>query len=228
MSRFIWFDLGYTLLYEPRELAYQRVLAECGHSFTLDTLEQAFHVSDKLVMRQYPDVFGHDPETFMPLFLGLLNHRLGVRLDLCRTWQRLKEERRALDVRWLPFPNVKTVLADLKRRNVRMGVITNWDPTARAILQGHGLECFFEQVVISSEVGLEKPDPAIFELAMKRAAVGPAESLYVGDNYYVDAVGARGVGMRCLIVNRFGTLGVEEIQEPILIHDVSEVIGRLS
>jgi len=49
----------------------------------------------------------------------------------------------------------------------------------------------------------------------------------VGDNYYVDAVGARGVGMRYLIVNRFGTLGVEEIREPVLIHDVSDVISRL-
>jgi len=227
MSRFIWFDLGYTLLYETRELAYQRVLAESGHTVALDALERAFHVSDKVIMKAYPGVFGHDPESFMPWFLGVLNYRLGVHLDLCRAWQRLKEERRTLGVRWLPFPNVKSVLADLKRRDARLGVITNWDTTARGILESNGLDGFFEQVIISSEVGCEKPDPAIFELAMRRAAVGPTESLYVGDNYYVDAVGARGVGMPYLIVNRFGSLGVEEIQEPILIQDVSEVIGRM-
>ncbi len=228
MRPFVWFDLGYTLLYEPREPAYQRVLAESGHSVSLETLERAFHVADKHIMKDYPGVFGRDPEAFMPWFLGELNYRLGVRLDLCRAWQRLKEERKALDVRWLPFPHVKAALEELKQRDVRMGVITNWDPSARPLLADHGLDCYFEQVIVSSEVGCEKPDPAIFELAMRRASVRPADSVYVGDNYYVDAVGARRVGMRCLIVNRFGTLGVEEIHEPILIRDVTEVVGRLS
>ncbi len=227
MSSFVWFDLGYTLLYEQREAAYQRVLAESGHAVSVETLERAFHVGDKRIMRECPGVFGHDPETFMPWFLGELNHRLGVRLDLCQAWQRLKEARRALGVRWLPFPHVKGALDELSRRNIRMGVITNWDRTARGILEGSGLDRYFEQVVVSSEEGCEKPDPAIFQLALRKARVSPSDSLYVGDNYYVDAVGARRVGMRCLIVNRFGSLGVEEISEPILIRDVSEVASHL-
>lgn len=227
MPSFIWFDLGYTLLYKPREEAYGRVLAESGIGVSADQLEKAFHLADKLFMREYPGVFGRDPDTFMPWFLGHVNFRLGIRLDLCRAWQRLKEVRDALPRYWLPFDNVRAVLNDLRRRNLRLGVITNWDPSARSLLECHDLAAFFEQIVVSSEEGCEKPDPRIFELAARRAGVSPAECLYVGDNYYVDAVGARRAGMDALIVNRFGSFGIEEITDQTIIPDVSHVIDWL-
>jgi putative hydrolase of the HAD superfamily len=228
MVGFVWFDLGYTLLYKPREQAYQKVLASFGHSRTVEELEKAYHLEDKCFMRHYPRVFGHDPDTFMPWFLGQLNYRLGLRLDLCATWARLKAEQDGGRGRWMPFDSVRDVLSDLGRRGVRLGVISNWDHTAREILEHYGLVECFEHIIVSSEVGCEKPDPAIFDLAMRRARVSPGQCLYVGDNYYVDTVGARGAGMQCLIVNRFGTLGVEEIRDQLFIPDVSRIVDHLS
>jgi putative hydrolase of the HAD superfamily len=224
---FIWFDLGYTLLYMRREEAYGRVLEERGAAVPPETLERAFHVVDKLFMREYPNVFGHDPETFMPWFLGALNHRLGIRMDLCAVWAGMRKHRDSIAEYWLPFEGVPDALEDLCRRNLRLGVISNWDPSARSLLRRHGLEKFFEHIVISSEVGMEKPAPEIFELAMRLSGVGPAECLYVGDNYYVDTVGARKAGMDCLIVNRFGSLGVEEIRGQRMIRCVSELPAYL-
>ena len=118
-------------------------------------------------------------------------------------------------------------LADLRRRGYRLGVITNWDSSARGILAAHGFDGCFEQVVVSCEVGCEKPDRRIFDLAAGAAGVRPAECLYVGDNYYVDAVGARGAGMESVIVNRFGRLGVEEIVDTPIVAHVGEVAGWL-
>jgi putative hydrolase of the HAD superfamily len=224
---FLWFDLGYTLLYKPREQAYQRVMAELGHSFTLEELERQYHLMDKHFMREHPGVFGHDPETFMPWFLGELNHRLGIRTDLARTWARLKELQRTDHDLWLPFEHVSGALVDLRRRSYRLGVITNWDPSARPLLEAHGLAGFFEQVLVSCEVGVEKPDPRIFTIAAERAGVAPGECLYIGDNYYVDTVGARQAGMECLIVNRFGSLGVEELRGQPIVRDISEVAAWL-
>ena len=224
---FIWFDLGYTLLYQEREQPYREVLAELGHAFTLERLEREYHLADKLFMREYPGVFGRDPDTFAPWFLGVLNHRLGIRTDLCRTWQRLKQLAAADHTGWLPFEGAAEALADLRRRGYRLGVITNWDPSARRLLAARGLDGFFEQVVVSCEVGCEKPDRRIFELAAGAAGVRPAECLYVGDNYYVDAVGARGAGMEPVIVNRFGRLGIEEIAEVPIVAHVGEIAGWL-
>ncbi len=222
-SPFVWFDLGYTLVYRRRERAYQQVLEELGFSLTIPELDRAFHVADKKFMREYPGVFGHGPETYMPWFLGVLHYTLGIRADIVRAWQRMKEVQERHPGCWLAFDPVPAALDDLQRRGVRMGVITNWDTTARSVLGRLGLDRYFEQIVVSAEVGCEKPSPEIFRLAVERARVAPADCLYVGDNYYVDAVGARAAGMRPLLVNRFGTLGDEELSGELMIRDISEV-----
>jgi putative hydrolase of the HAD superfamily len=113
----------------------------------------------------------------------------------------------------------------LKRRAVGLGVISNWDCTARDILTATGLIDFFDHVIISCEVNCAKPDPKIFNLALQKTAAEPRKSLYVGDNYYDDALGSRKVGMNVVIINRFGTLGVEEIRDCIIIRDISEVLN---
>jgi putative hydrolase of the HAD superfamily len=220
---FIWFDLGYTLLHQAREEPCREVLAELGYSFTLERLEREYHLADKLFMREYPGVFGRDPDTFAPWFLGVLNHRLGIATDLCRTWQRLKEVLNGNRIGWFPFDGAAEALADLRGRGYRLGVITNWDASARKLLARYDLDRFFEQVVVSSEVGCEKPDLRIFELATSAARVPPEQCLYVGDNYYVDTVGARAAGMLSLVVNRFGRLGVEEITDAPVIAHVGEI-----
>jgi len=224
---FLWFDIGYTLLYKPREQAYHDVLAELGHDIAIDRLEREYHLVDKLFMRERPGVFGHDPETFMPWFLGELNYRLGIRVDIARAWARLKALQPAGDCKWLPFDHVPGALAALRERSYRLGVISNWDPSARALLAAGGLDHFFEHIVVSSEVEAEKPDPRIFQGAMEQAGVSPEECVYVGDNYYVDALGARKAGMEALIINRFGTLGVEEIRGQAILRDITEVAGWL-
>lgn len=224
---FIWFDLGYTLLYQAREQPYREVLAELGHDIALDRLEREYHLADKLFMREYPGVFGRDPDTFAPWFLGVLNHRLGIRTDLCRTWQRLKQVLATDHTGWLPFEGVAEALADLRGRGYRLGIITNWDPSARRLLAEHRLDGFFERIVVSCEVGCEKPDRRIFELATAAAGVEAAQCLYVGDNYYVDTVGARAAGMESIVVNRFGRLGVEEIADAPVVAHVREIAPLL-
>jgi putative hydrolase of the HAD superfamily len=64
------------------------------------------------------------------------------------------------------------------------------------------LERYFEVVVVSGEAGVQKPDPAIFELALDPLGVPPATTVYIGDNPYHDVVGARAAGAGAIWVNR--------------------------
>lgn len=80
-----------------------------------------------------------------------------------------------------------------------------------------------DTVVISSEAGCEKPDRRIFERALLLAGVEPSECLYVGDNYYDDAVGASAAGMRTLLINPPGRLGIEELKFPDVIESIQDV-----
>ena len=63
---------------------------------------------------------------------------------------------------------------------------------------------------------------------MQTAGVNARDCIYIGDNYYDDAVGSRKVGMPALIINRFGTLGVEEIKDCPIINDISEILNFLT
>ena len=159
----------------------------------------------------------------MPWFLGVLNYRLGISLDVSVVDKRWEEIQLTTEDYWIPFDNVHDVLADLKESALRMGVISNWDHSARSLLQRHGLMDYFDHCVISSEVGIDKPDPAIFNLAAQKANTDPRSCIYVGDNYYDDAVGSRKVGMQALILNRFGKLGVEEIDDAPIIQNLAQI-----
>lgn len=68
-----------------------------------------------------------------------------------------------------------------------------------------------DHIIVSSEVQVEKPDVRIFLKAAELAGVDPKQCLYVGDNYYDDVVGSAKAGMKPILINRFGTLGIEEI-----------------
>jgi putative hydrolase of the HAD superfamily len=222
---FAWFDIGYTLLYMQRETTYQQALREFGINVLLEDIEREFHLTDKLFMRKYPGIFLKPREVFMPSYLGILNYRLGLSLDVCKLdvcWEEIKKD---TDKYWRPFRGVKEVLIELKRKEVGLGIISNWDCTARNILTGAGLIDFFEHIIISCEVNCTKPERKIFHLALQQAAIEAQESIYIGDNYYDDALGSRKVGMNVAIINRFGTLGVEEINDCLIIGDISEVMN---
>jgi HAD superfamily hydrolase (TIGR01549 family) len=224
---FVWFDIGYTLLYMQREVTYRQALKDFGLDISLKGIEREFHLTDKLFMREYPGMFLKPRKVYMPSYLGIVNYRLGVNLDVCELDARWEEIKQNTDPYWLPFEGVKEVLDELKHRSIGRGIISNWDWTARDVLTAAGLIDYFDHLIISSEVDCNKPDSRIFNLAMQTASVSARECVYVGDNYYDDAVGSHGVGMEALIINRFGFLGIEEINGCRIIHHISEILDHI-
>jgi HAD superfamily hydrolase (TIGR01549 family) len=85
---------------------------------------------------------------------------------------------------------------ELLRGAYRLGVIANQPGDVRTAMRRDGLEPFFEVWGVSDELGVGKPDPALFELAVKTAGVVPAASVMVGDRLDYDMRPARRVGMR--------------------------------
>ncbi len=75
-----------------------------------------------------------------------------------------------------------------------------------------GIGELLEVMVISDEVGMKKPDPRIFRMALERLEVGAEEAVFVGDNLELDIAGARGVGMRAVWLNPDGKEGVEGVE----------------
>lgn len=102
------------------------------------------------------------------------------------------------------FPDVPDVLDKLQRAGLALGVISNFEEWLERLLDFLEITGYFDVRVISGVEGMEKPDPAIFRLALDRAGVSAAESVYVGDSVAFDVEPAAAVGMTAVLVDRWG------------------------
>lgn len=102
---------------------------------------------------------------------------------------------------WELFPEVEEVLTALATQS-ELDVISNFDGRLRAILDGLGVAGRFRHLVISSEVGADKPDPHIFEHALTLADCAPSEALHVGDDARCDWAGAEAAGLHVFRLDR--------------------------
>lgn len=100
---------------------------------------------------------------------------------------------------WRPAPGIGEMLADLRQAGMRLGVISNIAIDIRPVLETWGIRQAFDAIVLSFEVGLVKPDPAIFRFAAQAVECSPEECLMVGDSPHHDGAAAQ-VGMPSLIV----------------------------
>jgi len=97
------------------------------------------------------------------------------------------------------LPTVKT----LKKRQLVMGLISNATQDMLSVYKKLGLEPYLDFVVNSQEVGCNKPAAPIFLAALEKAGVEASEAIHVGDQYELDVVGAQGVGIKPILIDRF-------------------------
>lgn len=108
-----------------------------------------------------------------------------------------------LEVAVAPDPRVVAAVARLRARGVRLAVVTNGpSQLQRRKLARSGVEAHLDAVVVSGEVGVSKPDPAIFAHALAALDVAAADAVMVGDDPRRDVVGGAAVGLRTVWVSR--------------------------
>ena len=120
-------------------------------------------------------------------------------------------------------------LAALRSR-YKLGLITN-GPSAiqRAKIERFGLANYFDELIVSAEVGVAKPDPAIFRLALERLGVAPAEALFVGDSPEYDLRGAMAAGVPFVWMNPGAEQLPEGVARPLAtIGRLEELLGVLA
>ncbi len=119
--------------------------------------------------------------------------------------ERLRERRTPPHFLWArPMEGARQALDALARLGLRAACVSNSDGRAEQHLVDCGVRAGLEFVVDSQLVGLEKPDPRIFRLALERLGVPPGRAVYVGDLRSVDEAGARAAGMHFVLVDPSG------------------------
>lgn len=92
--------------------------------------------------------------------------------------------------------DVRRTLPVLRESGYVLAVISNRDRSFQDVLESHSLSEFFPYSLAGGEVDIYKPEPGIFHHALKQMKVTALETVYVGDNYYADILGARRAGLQ--------------------------------
>lgn len=128
------------------------------------------------------------------------------------------------------YDEAHDLVAAAKGARIPLALITNGaSDTQRDKLAALDVGHWFETIVISAEVGLAKPDPRIFEVALEALAVERDAVWHVGDSLASDVAGARATGLTAVWLNRGGRARTEDDPEPdIEIRSLSELVPLLS
>lgn len=102
---------------------------------------------------------------------------------------------------WMLYPEVKQCLEQLAAR-CPLWVLSNFDRRLLSVLADLGIRHFFQDVILSSEVGASKPHARMFETGVTASGVTAAECLHIGDEEKADGEGARASGLQVLLLNR--------------------------
>lgn len=124
------------------------------------------------------------------------------------------------------------LLARIKERGLSIGLISDvaWGLPSEFPMRDirhFGLDAYFDDYTFSTDVGLRKPHPKIFKIALSNLGVDAAEAMYVGNSIVQDIKGAKGVGMTA-VLKRSGYCPIEEGVVPDhTVSDLDEVMGLI-
>jgi putative hydrolase of the HAD superfamily len=208
MIKAVFFDLYQTLVrYDPpREEIESKVLKDFGIDVSPAALVRPIVVADEFIYNEIArlPLSGRSTEEKMALYAqyqGILLREAGINYDpkiLPKLLMAMQQSKMDLVL----FDDVIPLLNDLKGRGLTLGLISNIEQDMTETLTKLKLPSWLEIIVTSQDAGAGKPRPEIFQEALRQARVQPAEALYIGDQYQVDMVGARGAGMKGILIDR--------------------------
>jgi putative hydrolase of the HAD superfamily len=198
--RAVLFDVDFTLCRPGPELSadrYARIAAR--HGLTLDTnrYDEAREAA-VLNLKRHPELL-HDDSIWHrfteEIFIGM-----GGPDAIASECATEIEEGWGVSENFELFEDALPVLEELRRAQLKIGLVSNGIRDLTEFVAHHRLDV--DAIVDSRSHGRVKPRPTIFEAALERLGVSAAEAVMVGDSLEEDIEGARGLGMRAILIDR--------------------------
>lgn len=203
----VFFDAGGTLLRpaQPIGETYAALAKNYGQHWDAKKLHHGFKASFKK-LRPRPDAEvatnGDERAWWKEVVRGTLGH---VEMPGHFPFDAYFEELYWLYARpelWRVFPEVIPVLQTLRERGLKLAVLSNWDARLRPLIEGLEMAPFFDEVLISGELGSEKPSPKVYAAALEKMGIAADEALMIGDDPLNDYWAPHKAGWHAMLVER--------------------------
>lgn len=218
---FVFFDLGQTLVDEWRFIEYlDNKLLEVLNGFGARIDFRNYKAVRDNVIRNRMIGNGSTRELIIEI-CRLITQRGYERIIVDRLENDIQLGRKKLFRFYYDAEETLTILV----QNYKLGIIANQSKDVLQLLDRFSFRDFFDVVIISSEVNINKPDPRIFQLAMNRAASDSKRYVMIGDRLDTDIGPANKLGMKTI---RY-TNSLFGLQKPIDESEIAtHVVNRLS
>ncbi len=231
MIKAVFFDLYHTLVtYDPpQEELEARALKDFGINADPAVFRRPLVIADEFIYQEIarrPLRYRSQEEklALYAQYQEILLKEAGIKYDKKLVLGVLGKAQQ-FKMNLVLFDDVAPALTDLKGRGLILGLISNIEQDITGTLQRLGLPSWLAVVVTSQDAGSNKPQPEIFQEALRRAGVSPSEAIYIGDQYQVDVLGARGAGMKGILLDRRGYY--EAITDCPRIGSLNELVEHL-
>ena len=125
------------------------------------------------------------------------------------------------------IPGTPQALEKIKARGLTMGVVSNADGRVEEILKKVGIAHYFSIIIDSHIEKVEKPDPEIFRRALNRLNLKAEETLYLGDFYSIDVIGARKAGLGAVLIDPANVWNSNDVPKISSLGDYAEFLSNL-
>ncbi len=199
LAKALFFDVGNTLLFPNRKRILQAL-----HDRQIFPSDELLREIERQTKREFDSLLESSPAVdhgFWHIYYSRLLERLGLPGDpVCaHLVSRTRESANWCEIR----PGTREALKRLGKQH-RLAVISNADGQIADVLEHCGIAECFETITDSGVVGKEKPHPDIFAAASSSLGVSPADSIYIGDVYSIDYLGATRFGMQSILFDVAG------------------------
>jgi HAD superfamily hydrolase (TIGR01549 family) len=208
----VFFDFGGTLLIMRRDRIISRILSEVGYTADPENVHSAYFRVEPWWLKVYGDKVmtgGETEEAYRRLdamiFQLLFPERSPSEIERVSGLMRQGWPRVEKTVPLELYADAVPTLDTLKSQGYALGMVSNAPPDTLGVIERLGLLRYFPVVLVSGVVGVSKPNPEIFRIALGKARAKPEETVHVGDVYEADVVGARNAGIKGILLDRTGS-----------------------
>jgi putative hydrolase of the HAD superfamily len=229
------FDLGSTLVYFQGN--WDRVVNEAIQHLSEEVIRLGYPINQDVLCEQYSHALRkyyieRDIDNIEHSTTNLLNSLLTTKFDLhlqeIEIFQALDSFYSHTGKHWKLDNEAIPTLQILQDQGYLLGLISNasYARDVRSQLVNNGLLPFFEQILISAEVGYRKPHSIIFQQALDHFGVEPAQAVMIGDTLNADIIGSRRMGMKNIWIARWASAPSTHYRDDMIVPD--RTIQRLS
>ena len=218
MIKAIIFDLFGTLV--DADNLFKPISYELSVETNID-----FDEIESVIYKFYDKTFdGHHEKEFKPerYYYKILFNKLKALYGLTESSDFYVDLMYETFARLKKYEDVK-IIEELKEKGYKIGIVTNADTYfVKKVLKNNNIQ--YDDLIISEDTELYKPDPKIFEKSLKNLSVNKNEAIFVGDNIEADYYGAKDFGMKALLIDRNDKHDLSNIEK---ITDLKQIENHL-